>query len=303
MNSPASETASVIADNSIAIDARKVRDALQPKGREREAGNDERLLFRSSKRVQKLTGFSIRSIGSYVPSRVVTNEELEIRHGFEPGWIERRTGIKQRRFAADNESTSDLAVEAARRAIAAAQVSPADIDLLIVGTFSPDFTCPSTACLIQNKLKLDCPAMDLQAACSGFMYALATGAQFVATGNSQLALIIGADVNSRIVQPDDQQVAPLFGDGAGAVLLEAAGDSQGFVRYQLGADGAGGGMLDRPAGGVTLPLTPELVAAGRHYLKMDGRNVFKWAIEAVTQSIKMVLDDAGVGADDVNLFV
>lgn len=303
MNSPASETASVIADNSIAIDARKVRDALQPKGREREAGNDERLLFRSSKRVQKLTGFSIRSIGSYVPSRVVTNEELEIRHGFEPGWIERRTGIKQRRFAAENESTSDLAVEAARRAIAAAQVSPADIDLLIVGTFSPDFTCPSTACLVQNKLKLDAPAMDLQAACSGFMYAMATGAQFVATGNSRLALIIGADVNSRIVQPDDQQVAPLFGDGAGAVLLQAASQSQGFVRYQLGADGAGGGMLDRPAGGVTLPLTPELVSAGRHYLKMDGRNVFKWAIEAVTQSIKMVLDDAGVSADDVSLFV
>ena len=303
MNSPANEMASVIADGKVSIDARMVRDALQPQVSERSAGSDQRLSFRGSQRVQRLTGFGIRSIGSYVPSRVVTNEELEARYGFEPGWIERRTGIKQRRIAAATESTSDLAVEAARRAITAAQVSASDIDLLIVGTFSPDFTCPSTACLVQNKLKLDAPAMDIQAACSGFMYALATGAQFVATGNSRLALVIGADVNSRIVQPDDQQIAPLFGDGAGAVILEAGAADQGFVCYQLGADGAGGGMLDRPAGGATMPLTPELVSAGQHFLQMDGRNVFKWAIEAVTQSIQTVLDNAGVTSEDVSLFV
>ena len=303
MNSRANEMASATVNDGVSIDVRKVRDELQPKVPERSASPDQRLLFRRSKRVQRLTGFRIRSIGSYVPSRIVTNEELEERYGFEPGWIERRTGIRQRRFASETESTSDLAVEAARRAIAAAQISASDIDLLIVGTFSPDFTCPSTACLVQNKLKLDAPAMDLQAACSGFMYALATGAQFIATGNSRLALIIGADANSRIVQPDDQQVAPLFGDGAGAVILEPGDIDQGFVCYQLGADGAGSGMLDRPAGGATLPLTPELVAAGEHYLKMDGRNVFKWAIEAVTQSIQVVLENAGVTSEDVSLFV
>lgn len=303
MNSPAHEIASAIVGDEGLIDARKVREELQPTANERSAGVSQELAFRGSRRVQRLTGFGIRSIGSYVPSRVVTNEELEVRYGFEPGWIERRTGIKQRRFAADTESTSDLAAEAARRAIAAAQVSASDIDLLIVGTFSPDFTCPSTACLVQNKLKLDVPAMDIQAACSGFMYAFATGAQFVATGNSRLALVIGADVNSRIVQQDNQQVAPLFGDGAGAVILEAGASDQGLVCYQLGADGAGGGMLDRPAGGVTQPLTPQLVAAGEHFLKMDGRNVFKWAIEAVTQSIQMVLDNAGVTSEDVSLFV
>ena len=297
------EMAAVIASDKVLIDARKVRNELQPPVRDRSENTSQHLGFRGSQRVQRLTGFGIRSIGSYVPSRIVTNEELEAKYGFEPGWIERRTGIKQRRFAADTESTSDLAVEAARRAIAAAQVSASDIDLLIVGTFSPDFTCPSTACLVQDKLQLDVPAMDLQAACSGFMYAMVTGAQFVATGNSRLALVIGADVNSRIVQQENQQVAPLFGDGAGAVLLEAGASDQGLVCYQLGADGAGGGMLDRPAGGVTLPLTPELVAAGEHYLKMDGRNVFKWAIEAVTHSIQTVLKNAGVTSEDVSLFV
>ncbi|RLT06859.1 MAG: ketoacyl-ACP synthase III [Planctomycetota bacterium] len=302
MNSPAREMAAVTVNAEVSIDARKVRDELQPTLPEC-SGTDHGLSFRRSKRVQRLTGFGIRSIGSYVPSRIVTNEELESRYGFEPGWIERRTGIKQRRFAAESESTSDLAVEAARRAMAAANVSASDIDLLIVGTFTPDFTCPSTACLVQNKLKLDAPAMDLQAACSGFMYALATGAQFIATGNSRRALIIGADVNSRIVQPDDQRIAPLFGDGAGAVILEPGDADQGLVCYQLGADGAGGCLLDRPAGGTTLPLTPELVAAGEHFLKMDGRNVFKWAIEAVTQSIEVVLDSAGVTTEDVSLFV
>lgn len=290
-------------NDEVSIDALKVRDELQPTRPKRSASTDNGLLFRRSKRVQQLTGFGIRSIGSYVPSRVVTNEELEARYGFEPGWIERRTGILQRRFADETQSTSDLAVEAARRAMASANVSAADIDLLIVGTFTPDFTCPSTACLVQDKLKLDAPAMDLQAACSGFMYALATGAQFIATGNSRLALVIGADVNSRIVQPDDQGTAPLFGDGAGAVILEAGEADQGLVCYQLGADGAGGCMLDRPAGGATHPLTPELVAAGDHFLKMDGRNVFKWAIEAVTQSIQVVLNNAGVTSEDVSLFV
>ncbi|MFN5898168.1 MAG: beta-ketoacyl-ACP synthase 3, partial [Planctomyces sp.] len=167
----------------------------------------------------------------------------------------------------------------------------------------PDFTCPSTACLVQDKLNLDAPAMDLQAACSGFMYSLVTGAQFIATGNARCALIIGADINSRIVRPDDQGTAPLFGDAAGAVILEPGDAAQGLVCYQLGADGAGGCMLDRPAGGTLHPATPELIAAGRHFLQMDGRNVFKWAIQAVTDSIRTVLDQAGKTPDDVALFV
>ncbi len=264
---------------------------------------EARLLFKRSHRTNQLTGVQIKSIGSSVPANVVTNEQLEARYGFEPGWIERRTGILERRIAGPYENTSDLAAEAARKAIENANVNAADIDLLIVGTFTPDFTCPSTACLVQDKLKLDAPAMDLQAACSGFMYALTTGAQYVATGNSRLALVIGADVNSRIVESTDQRTAPLFGDGAGAVLLEAGSQSQGLICYQLGADGAGGCLLDRPAGGTRNPLTPELIASGEHYLKMDGRNVFKWAIQAVTETIQLVMQKAGIEVEDVALFV
>ncbi|MCP4172569.1 MAG: ketoacyl-ACP synthase III [Fuerstiella sp.] len=263
----------------------------------------DRLLFKKSPRTCQLTGVRIRAIGAYVPLRVVTNGELEAQYGFEAGWIKKRTGILERRYAAEEEGTSDLAVKAARRMLAKSDVDPSDIDLVLVATFTPDFTCPSTACLVQEKLGLDAPAMDLQAACSGFMYALATGAQFVATGNSKLALVIGADVNSRIVQPDDQGTAPLFGDAAGAVLLERGTTEQGLVRYQLGADGAGGSLLDRPVGGTLRPLTPELVADGQHYLKMDGRNVFKWAIQVVTETIEQVLMQADVGVADVKLFV
>ena len=269
----------------------------------KQGDSDQRLLFRKSARTARLTGVGIRSIGACLPDRVVTNAELEGQYGFEPGWIERRTGILERRYAADDEGTSDLAVRAGRQAIQKAGVSTSDIDLVLVGTFTPDFTCPSTACLVQEKLGLDAAAVDLQAACSGFMYALATGAQYIATGNSRLALIIGADINSRIVEPSDQRTAPLFGDAAGAVLLERGSGDQGLVCYQLGADGAGGAMLDRPVGGTSRPLTADLVSTGQHFLKMDGRNVFKWAIQAVIETIDLILKKAEVDVDDVKLFV
>ncbi|MCL4109048.1 UNVERIFIED_CONTAM: hypothetical protein GTU68_032171 [Idotea baltica] len=248
-------------------------------------------LFKASKRTNSLLGVQVLSCGSYVPDLRVTNAELEQQYGFEEGWIEQRTGIRERRYAAADQATSDLCVEAAQRAIDSAGVNKEDVDLLLVGTFTPDFLCPSAACLVQEKMGLDVPAVDLQAACSGFMYALATGMQYVATGNSQLALVIGGDVNSRIVQPSDQRTAPLFGDGAGAVLLSR------------GADGSGGPMLVRPAGGTSLPSTSDNTDAGDHYLKMDGRNVFKWAVSAVMESIEMILAKSGMSASDVSLFV
>lgn len=289
------------------INPQQLIDSLQsrpsPAAEISTAAQDPEMRFRSSRRTASLTGFRIAAVGAAVPERIVTNEELEKAYGFEEGWVLRRTGISQRRFAAPDQSTSDLAVEAARKALNVAGLSTADVDLLIVGTFTPDFMCPSTACLVQNKLQLDAPAMDLQAACSGFMYSLATAAQFIASGNSRCALVIGADINSRIVRPDDQRTAPLFGDGAGAVILQPGDRDQGLVCYQLGADGSGGSLLDRPAGGTALPLTPELVQQGRHFLQMDGRNVFKWAIHAVTESITTVLEKAGVTTDDVALFV
>ena len=253
--------------------------------------------------MNSLLGIQIVGCGSYVPDRVVPNAELEQLRGFEPGWIERRSGIRERRYAAADQATSDLCVEAARRAMVDARVRNDEVDLLIVGTFTPDYACPSTACLVQDRLSLDVPAFDVQAACSGFMYALATAAQYVATGNSKLALVIGGDLNSRIVDPADQGTAPLFGDGAGAVLLARGEADQGLVAYQLGADGAGGSLLEMTAGGTRHPASCAHVAAGDHYLKMDGRNVFRWAIKALTETIEHVTKSAGISPSEVSLFL
>ena len=259
--------------------------------------------FRLSRRTQSLLGVQIVGCGSYVPQRVVTNSYLEGEYGFEPGWIEQRSGILERRYAAPEEATSDLCIEAARRAMVDAAVCNTEVDLVVVGTFTPDHACPSTACLVQDRLNIDAPAFDVQAACSGFMYALITAAQYVATGNSRLALVIGGDVNSRIVDPKDQRTAPLFGDGAGAVLIARGEPDQGLVCYQMGADGAGGSLLECPVGGTRRPASPESVLAGDHFLKMDGRNVFKWAVRALTETVDLVLRTAEIDPEDVRLYV
>jgi len=259
--------------------------------------------FRLSRRTQSLTGIQITGCGSYAPARVVTNAQLEREHGFEPGWIEQRSGILERRYAAPDEATSDLCVEAARRAMVDAGVRNDEVDLIVVGTFTPDFACPSTACLVQDRLNVDAPAFDVQAACSGFMYALVTASQYVATGNARTALVIGGDLNSRIVDPNDQRTAPLFGDGAGAVIVAKGDLDQGLVCYQMGADGAGGSLLECSVGGTRCPSTPGAIAEGGHYLKMDGRNVFKWAVRAVADTVDLVLKTSGVTPDDVKLFV
>ncbi len=256
-----------------------------------------------SQRINSLLGIQIVATGSYVPDVIVTNEDLQAEYGFDPEWIEQRTGIRERRHAAAHQATSDLCTEAARRALRSARVSPKDVDLLVVGTFTPDFSCPSTACLVQDRLGLDAPAVDMHAACSGFMYALVTAAQYVATGNSQLALVIGGDCNSRIVNPTDRRTAPLFGDGAGAVLLARGEPHQGLMCYQLGADGSGGALLDRPAGGTRRPASVDDLEAGLQYLQMDGRNVFKWAVRALTDTIELLLNHAGMGPNEVSLYV
>lgn len=256
-----------------------------------------------SQRTRSLLGVQIVSTGSYVPDRIVTNDEMQELYGCDSGWIEQRTGILRRRYASDDQATSDLCIEAARRAIRAGNVDPRMIDLVVVGTFTPDYHCPSTANLVQHALGLDAAAFDVQAACSGYVYALSTAAQYVATGNSRMALVIGGDVNSRIVNPLDQKVAPLFGDGAGAVLLTRGDSHQGMVCYQLGSDGSGGSLLDRKSGGTKHPITASAIEAGDHYLQMDGRSVFKWAVRAVTETIELVLRKTGLGVHDVSLYV
>lgn len=256
-----------------------------------------------SQRTHSLLGVQVVATGAYLPENIVTNANLQARYGFDPQWIEQRTGILERRHALPHEATSDLCVQAARRAMRAGRVGADEIDLVVVGTFTPDFACPSTACLIQDALGIDGPAFDVQAACSGFIYALVTAAQYVATGNSRMALVIGGDCNSRIVDPHERKIAPLFGDGAGAVLLAQGEPHQGLICYQMGSDGSGGSLLDRPSGGSRSPLTAADLEAGRHYLQMDGRSVFKWAVRALTESIELLLAKTGMSVHDVALYL
>lgn len=263
--------------------------------------SDSSLHVRRS-RIRSLTGVSIVGTGSYVPENVVRNEDLA-KLGYDAEWILQRTGIRERRHAPPEMATSDMAVIAAERAIKAARVKPKDIDLILLGTFSPDQLLPATACLVQDRLKLNCPAMDISAACAGFLYSLVTGMQFVAAGTSKLALVIGADTNSRVMNPADMKTWPLFGDGAGAVVLAPGKRDQGMPAYTLGADGSGAELLCRYAGGSRMPVTPEIVADGTHLVVMDGRPVFKWAIRLLTQTADDVLEEAGYRREDVDLWV
>ncbi len=254
-------------------------------------------------RTRTLMGVQILGSGRYLPETVVTNHDLLESHGFDPEWIVNRTGIHERRFAPAHQATSDLCAIAATRCLKAAGCDPAEVDLLVVGTFTPDMCFPSTACLVQDRLALNCPAFDLQAACAGFVYALATAAQFVAAGTSRRALVVGGDCNSRVINPNDQKSFPLFGDGAGAVLLAPGSPEQGMLAYQLGSDGAGGDLLSRPACGSRIPPSPEALANGLHYLTMDGRAVFKWAVRIVADSSATVLARARVDVRDVRWFI
>jgi 3-oxoacyl-[acyl-carrier-protein] synthase-3 len=252
--------------------------------------------------LRRLTGVQVIGTGSYLPDSVVTNEMLASL-GCDAEWIIQRTGIRERRHAPDEISTSDMAVAAAERCIAAADINPQEIDLLIVATLSPDYLLPATATAVQDRLGLNCAAMDLSAACAGFMYALVTGAQFIAAGTSRYALVIGADTNSRVMNPDDKKTYPLFGDGAGAVLLAKGKDTQGLLSYTLGADGAGTELLIRPGGGSRMPLAAGCAPGPDWFVKMEGRPVFKWAVRLLEDSTRQVLAAAGYDTPDVNLWL
>jgi 3-oxoacyl-[acyl-carrier-protein] synthase III len=248
-------------------------------------------------------GVRIIGTGSYVPDSVVTNNHLHARFGFDSDWIVKRTGILERRHAAPHQATSDLCYEAAQRCIDSARVDPRDIDLVVLATFTPDMAFPSTACLVQDRLKLSAPGIEIEAACAGFMYALITGAAYVASGASDLALIIGGDCNSRILNPNDITTYPLFGDGAGAVLLTRGRPDQGLLAYSMGADGGGGDLLSRPACGSRLPVTPELLDKGLQYMHMDGRAVFRWAVAILCDTIQDVLQASNFDPSAVDLYI
>jgi 3-oxoacyl-[acyl-carrier-protein] synthase-3 len=187
--------------------------------------------------------------------------------------------------------------------MAQAGVTPADIDLVVLATFTPDWPVPATACQLQSRLGINAPAMDVQAACAGFIYAMITGMQFVATGCSRLALVVGSDTNSRVVDPADKKIYPLFGDGAGAVLLAAGSPEQGMLAYTMGSEGSGADLLYTPMGGSRMRPCTAGFEAKQHYLKMDGRPVFKWAVRLLAQTMREVLHAAKLSLDDISLVV
>ena len=263
---------------------------------------DVELLTPMRSPLRRLTGVQVVGTGSYVPEKIVTNEALASL-GCDADWIIQRTGIRERRHAPPEVSTSDMAVAAAQRCMEAAGVDRRDIDLLLLATLSPDYLLPATAAAVQDRLGLNCAAMDISAACAGFMYALVTGMQFVATGSSKLALVIGADTNSRVMNPDDKKTYPLFGDGAGAVLLAKGAPEQGLVSYTLGADGSGEQLLVRPAGGARVPLDACNRNGSSWFVKMDGKPVFKWAVRLLEDSSRQVLEAAGFKTPDVKLWL
>lgn len=254
-------------------------------------------------RLGKLTGVEIAASGSYVPETVVANEDLASL-GCDSDWIVQRTGILERRRAAPSQATSDLALLAAQQCLARAGVRASEVDLIVVATITPDHASPSTACHLQRQLGSIAPAMDVNAACAGFMYALVTAGQFVKSGAARCALVVGAEVMSRTIDPADVKTYPLFGDGAGAVLLTPTSDeSKGLLSYTLGSEGCGGQLLCIPSGGSRQPLTPEALAAGQHFLRMEGRSVFKWAVRVVADSTRDCLIHAGLGIDEIDLMI
>jgi len=254
-------------------------------------------------RMGRLTGIQIVATGSYLPEQIVENADLAAL-GCDSEWIVQRTGILQRRRAADHQASSDLAVHAARQCLDRAGASAADVDLIIVATMTPDHLSPSTACHLQRHLGCIAPAMDVNAACAGFMYAMITAAQFVGSGASRCALVVGTEVMSRVINPADVKTYPLFGDGAGAVLLRPTADqSKGLLSFTLGSEGTGADTLYIPSGGSRQPVTAETLAVGGQFLRMEGRAVFKWAVRVVADSTRDCLAHADLGFGDLDCLI
>jgi len=246
---------------------------------------------------------SITGIGTNVPDRVMTNDELSYMVDTSDEWIVVRTGIRERRVAAENEALSDIALPAARAALAAAGVRGEELDLVIVATVTPDMTFPATAALVANELgSSEAAAYDLSAGCTGFMYAVAQAYGMLAGGVCRRALVVGGDLLSKIVDWSDRTTCIVFGDGVGAVLLERV-EQGGFLGFELGADGSGGMQLYLPAGGSRAPTSEETVARHEHYVHMNGREVFKFATRVLVSSAEKLLDQLGLTVDDVDLYV
>lgn len=256
--------------------------------------------------IKRPNSIIIKGTGKYVPERIVTNDDLSKIVDTSDEWIFGRSGIKRRRIAAAGETTSDMALKASRAAIESAGLTPHDIDLVIVTTVSPDMLFPSTACILQAKLGIrnNIPCFDLEAACSGFVYGMEAATSMMASGRYKNALVVSSEKMSSMLDWKDRSTCVLFGDGSGAVVLSASGEENaGILGNVLGADGSDTAMLCMPAGGSAMPPSERTVREGLHYLKMDGREVFKHAVRIMQEKALEVLDLCGVSAEDVALLI
>lgn len=254
--------------------------------------------------MNQLVRAKITALGTYVPPRVLTNRDLEKIVETSDEWILTRTGIRERHIVDEGIATSDLAAEAARRALAQRGIDPSEIEAIVVATVTPDMLFPSTACLVQNKLGVKgCWGFDLSAACSAFVYALQTGAQFIATGAHKKVLVIGADVMTSILDYTDRATCILFGDGAGAVILEPADDGVGIIDFVHEIDGSGACSLYMPGGGSLHPATHETVDKKMHFVHQDGGAVFKYAVRKMGEVCEKLLARNGFTADDIDCFI
>ena len=253
--------------------------------------------------VSRNGAIGITGVGSYVPDRVLTNDDLSKLVDTSDEWITERTGIKERRVADPGQAASDLALPAAQQALEAARLDPADIDLVVVATVTPDMFFPSTGSLVASALGADdAAAYDLSAGCTGFMYALAQAYGALAGGLAQTAVVVGTETLSKIINWQDRSTCVLFGDGAGAVVLENVRDG-GFLGFELGSDGEGGKDLSVPAGGSRNPSTAQTVEQELHFLRMNGREVYKFATRVLVSSAEKLLDEVGVTVDEVDLYI
>ena len=241
--------------------------------------------------------------GSYVPEKILTNKDLENMMDTSDEWITTRTGIKERRIAREDESTSDMSYEAALKALEDAGVKPEELDLIIVASVTPDMAFPATACLIQDRLGAKkAGAFDLEAGCSGFVYGLSVGWQFVATGLYDKVLVVGAETLSRIINWDDRNTAVLFGDGAGAAVL-APVDEPGILSCELGSRGDGGELLKMEAGGSRTPASLDTVKQKKHSIYMAGNEVYKFAVRIMGEASLKVIEKAGLSKEDIDYFI
>jgi 3-oxoacyl-[acyl-carrier-protein] synthase-3 len=241
--------------------------------------------------------------GKYVPEKIVTNQELAESIDTSHDWIVQRTGIKERRVAADDETTATMAVAATHRALEVADLSPTDLDLIIISTSSPDYFVPAISSMVQAMLGANCPAFTLSTGCTGFVYGLVTAHQYVVTGAFKRVLIVGVELISRFLDWQDRNTCVLFGDGAGAVVLTPSPTPRGVLAFDLGSDGEKGHHLILEGLGSATPLSYQVLEEGKHYLRMNGREVFKFATRILPRSTRQLLNNANLTLDDIALLI